>query len=97
MTFDAATRIWRGRECLAVEDLVNEGIWPAVGNNAIDGKAVLLGITWKPTPGGVFTRFHISDIWLDDEAMQNATLRQTETHKAFMREVTRQFRSVNQR
>jgi hypothetical protein len=33
----------------------------------------------------VFTRFHISDIWLDDDAMQNATHHQTETHKAFMR------------
>ncbi len=44
-----------------------------------------LGITWKPTPGGVFTRLHISDIWLDAAAMQNATQHQTETHKAFIR------------
>jgi hypothetical protein len=29
--------------------------------------------------------FHISDIWLDAAAMQNATQHQTETHKAFMR------------
>ena len=33
---------------------------------------LLLGITWKPTPGGVFTRFHISDIWLDEAALQRA-------------------------
>jgi hypothetical protein len=33
----------------------------------------------------VFTRFHISDIWLDDAAMQNAVQHQTETHKAFIR------------
>ena len=45
----------------------------------------MLGFTWKPTLGGVFTRFHVSDIWLDDAAVQNAALRQTETHKAFMR------------
>jgi hypothetical protein len=45
----------------------------------------MLGITWKPTPGGVFTRFHISDIWLDDAAMQNAARHQTEVHKAVMR------------
>ena len=72
MTFDAATRIWRGRECLGIEDLIAEGIWPASGKKSLDGQAVLLGITWKPTPGGVFTRFHISDIWLDDAAMQRA-------------------------
>ena len=85
MTFDGATRIWRGRECLGVEDLITEGIWPASGKKSLDGQAVLLGITWKPTPNGVFTRFHISDIWLDDTAMQRAAHTQTETHKAFIR------------
>ena len=85
MTFDAATRIWRGRERLGVGDLIDEGIWPASGKKSLDGQPVLLGITWKPTPDGVFTRFHISDIWLDDIAMQRATQNQTETHKAFIR------------
>ena len=85
MTFDGATRIWRGRECLGVEDLITEGIWPASGKKSLDGQAVLLGITWKPTPSGVCTRFHISDIWLDDTAMQRAAHTQTETHKAFIR------------
>ena len=33
----------------------------------------------------IFTRFHISDIWLDDVAMQRAARNQTETHKAFIR------------
>jgi hypothetical protein len=85
MTFDAAIRIWRGRECLGVKDLVDEGSWPASGKKNLDRQAVLLGITWKPTPSGVFTRFHISDIWLDDTAMQRAVHNQTETHKAFIR------------
>ena len=85
MTFDAATRIWRGRECLAIEDLIAEGIWPADGKKSLDGQAVLLGITWKPTPDGVFTRFHISDIWLDDVAIERSAHQQTETHKAFIR------------
>lgn len=85
MTFDAATRIWRGRESLAVEDLVAEGIWPTEGKKSLDGQAVMLGITWKPTPDGIFTRFHISDIWLDESAMQRAARSQTETHKAFIR------------
>ncbi|WP_395736594.1 hypothetical protein [Prosthecobacter sp.] len=85
LTFDAATRIWRGRECLSVADLVAEGLWPASGKKSLDGQAVQLGITWRPTPDGIFTRFHISDLWLDDSAMQRATLVQTETHKAFIR------------
>ncbi|HSI16102.1 MAG TPA: hypothetical protein VK961_28895 [Chthoniobacter sp.] len=69
MTFDAATRVWRGRECLGIGELIAEGAWPAEGKKSLGGQAVLLGITWKPTLGGVFTRFHISDIWLDDAAM----------------------------
>ncbi|WP_113961485.1 hypothetical protein [Roseimicrobium gellanilyticum] len=85
LSFDAATRIWRGRECLEISDLIAEGAWPASGKKLLNGQAVLLGITWKPTLGGVFTRFHISDIWLDDASMQRAAKNQTETHKAFIR------------
>ncbi len=85
LTFDAATRIWRGRECLRIEHLTTDGIWPAEGKKALNGQSVQLGISWKPTPGGVFTRFHISDIWLDNDAMQNAAQHQIETHKAFIK------------
>ncbi|MFO0903771.1 MAG: hypothetical protein U0939_12265 [Pirellulales bacterium] len=85
LTFDAATRIWRGRERLSVEDLVAEKIWSQEGKQSLGGQAVLLGLTWRPTPDGVFTRFHISDVWLDDAAMQRAARNQTETHKAFIR------------
>ena len=85
LSFDAATRVWRGRESLRIEHLITEGAWPAEGKKALDGQAVMLGISWKPTLGGVFTRFHISDIWLDDAAMQNAAQQQTEVHKAFIR------------
>lgn len=85
LTFDAATRIWRGRECLGIADLIAEGAWPAEGKKSLGGQAVLLGFTWKPTPDGIFTRFHISDIWLDDAAMQRAAHNQSETHKVFIR------------
>ncbi|QDU98961.1 M14 family metallopeptidase [Lignipirellula cremea] len=85
MTFDAATRIWRGRELLGIEDLIADGVWPDAGKKSLDGQEVLLGITWKPTTGDVFTRFHISDIWLDETALQRAAQQQTETHKAFIR------------
>lgn len=85
MTFDAATRFWRGRECLGIEDLIAEGQWPAEGKKSLGGQTVLLGITWKPTPGGIFTRFHVSDIWLDEAAMTRAAHHQAEVHKAFIR------------
>lgn len=89
LTFDAATRIWRGRERIRVADLVAEEAWPASGKEQLGGQAVLLGITWMPAPGdglsGAFTQFHISDIWLDDDATQNAAHFQTETHKTFIR------------
>jgi hypothetical protein len=85
MTFDAATRIWRGRERLGIDDLIAEKIWPAEGKKSLGGQPVLLGVTWKPTPGGIFTQFHISDIWLDDVAMQRSASNQTEVHKAFIR------------
>jgi len=85
MTFDDATRIWRGRECLAIEDLIAEGAWPAKDKKSLGNQAVLLGLTWKPTLGGIFSRFHISDIWLDDDAMQRSTNNQTKAHKAFVR------------
>lgn len=85
MTFDAATRIWRGRECLGIQDLIDEGLWPAEGKQSLDGKQVWLGVTWKPTPSSIFTRFHISDIWIDEAAVQQARRQQTEVHKAFIR------------
>lgn len=89
LTFDAGTRIWRGRERIRVADLVADETWPASGKKQLGGQTVLLGITWKPAPGdglsGAFTQFHISDIWLDDDAIRNAAQFQTEIHKAFIR------------
>lgn len=85
LTFDAATRIWRGRQFLSVQDLIRERTWPSNGPKTLENLPVFLGITWKPTPGSVFTRFHVSDIWLDTPAMRRATAQQNETHKAFIR------------
>ncbi len=51
MTFDAATRIWRGRERLGIEEVIAEGAWPAEGKKS-------LGNIWKPTLDGVFTRLY---------------------------------------
>jgi hypothetical protein len=85
LTFDAGTRIWRGREKLALEDFVAEGAWPAEGKKPLSGQPVFLGICWKPTPDGIFTRFHVADIWLDDAALDRAARGQAEVHKAFVR------------
>ena len=85
LTFDAATRFWRGREKLSAQDLIAEKTWPTNGKKALKDQIVLLGIIWKPTPSGVFMQFHISDIWLDDIALQRATQNQIETHKTFIK------------
>ena len=79
LTFDGATRIWRGREALSVADLVAEG------KKSLDGQPLQLGLTWKPCPDGIFLRLHISDIWLDDASLQRSAQNQAETHKAFIR------------
>jgi hypothetical protein len=89
MTFDSATRIWRGSERIGVARMVADAAWPASGKKKLGGQPVHLGITWKPAPGeglgGAFTRFHISDIWLDEAAIEQAAQFQTETHKGFIR------------
>ncbi len=85
LTYDSATRFWKGREKLSVRDVVADGLWPESGKQEMNNLTVLLGLTWKPTPSGVFTRFHVSDVWLDDTAMERAAATQTETHKAFIR------------
>ncbi len=85
LSFDQATRIWRGRERLTITELIAEGKWPATGKKSLGGQAVLLNLSWKPTAGGIFRRYHVTDIWLDDEASQRAAALQVENHKAFMR------------
>ncbi len=88
MTIDAATRIWRGREKLGIEDLVAEGVWPAGGKRSLEGQVVHLGISWKPAgtwARRVGNRRHISDIWLDETAIQRATQHQTEAHRELIR------------
>jgi len=89
MTFDSATRIWRGRESIRISDLIEEKVWPAKGKKELSDQPVLLGITWKPAPGdglsGAFTRFHISDIWLDDQSIEHAAYFQTQKNNHFIR------------
>jgi hypothetical protein len=88
MSIDAATRFWRGREQLGLADLIAEGLWPADGMKSLGGQVVHLGITWKPDghwERRVGNRLHISDIWLDETAMQRATQQQVEVHRELVR------------
>jgi hypothetical protein len=85
LTLDATTRVWRGRERVGIDEMISEGAWPAEGKKALEGQNVLLGISWIPTPDGIFTRFHISDIWLDEPSMEHAAKHQSERHKASIR------------
>jgi len=84
-TIDKTTRFWRRKEHLHLNDLIEEKVLPENGIQSLNEQAVLLGISWKPTPGGVFKRFHISDVWLDEIAMERASRIQNETHKTFVK------------
>ncbi|MCM8537952.1 MAG: hypothetical protein NE334_18565 [Lentisphaeraceae bacterium] len=83
-TLDAATRIWRGRELLTPAEMFVDGLWPSEGKKSLKDQAVLLGLNFKPTPDGIFTRFHVTDIWLDDKSTERAAQKQREVHKAFI-------------
>ena len=88
MTLDEGTRIWRGSECLGIADMVAEGAWPAEGKKALGGQSVFLGLTWLPAgtwENRVENQFHLTDLWLDDTAMQRSISQQTGVHKALIR------------
>ncbi len=88
MTLDEGTRIWRGRECLSLMDLVAEGAWPAEGKKGLEGQPVLLGLSWLPAgtwENRVENQFHLTDIWLDETAMERCTHLQTGLHKSLIR------------
>ena len=54
MTFDAATRIWRGREFLGVEEMITDGEWPASGKKIWKTKPSCSGSPGSP-PRAVFS------------------------------------------
>jgi hypothetical protein len=88
MTLDDATRIWQGRECLGLKDLVSSGAWPAEGKKALGGQPVHIGLTWLPAgtwENRVENQFHLTDIWLDDLSIQRCAERQTGLHKSLIR------------
>ncbi|MGC6444102.1 MAG: hypothetical protein ACON4H_15720 [Rubripirellula sp.] len=85
MTIDSATRIWRGRERLTLQEWAQENQWEENREFELSDLRVQLGIVWKPTPEGIFTRFHVSDIWLDELSLERSRDLQVEVHKQFIR------------
>jgi len=87
MTIDATTRFWRGSERLRLADMIAKEGWPDSGTKSLGDQPAWLGLTWQPVSSWVnsFTQFHVSDVWLDESAMQLATQDQSTVHKAFIR------------
>ena len=68
--------------------VIAEGLWPAEGKKSLGGQVVHLGIAWKPAghwERRVGNRLHISDIWLDEAAMQRAKEHQIKVHQELIR------------
>lgn len=78
LTIDGATRIWRGRELLGLDDLISAGTWPKSGKQGFESLAVQLGLAWHPRY--LYQQFHVSDLWLDEAAMKVAADRQRGRH-----------------
>ncbi|MCA8986853.1 MAG: hypothetical protein KDA78_04395 [Planctomycetaceae bacterium] len=78
LTIDGSTRIWRGRELLGMNDLIAEGLWPAEGVKAFENQPAQLALTWHPRY--LYQEFHVSDLWLDNQAMEVAAERQRQRH-----------------
>lgn len=89
LTVDSTTHFWLGREKLFLTDMISEGLWPESGKKPLGNELVYLGLSWQPIAEGwgdgiPFNRYHISDIWLDDEAVKRAQDHQTEVHKELL-------------
>ncbi len=78
LTLDHSTRVWRGRELLGIDDLVKDGSWPAKGTKKFTDQAVHLALAWHPKY--LYQRFHVSDIWLDEKAMNVSSERVRQRH-----------------
>lgn len=78
LTIDGSTRIWRGRELLGLSDLMADGTWPAQGRRDFSGLPIQLSLTWHARY--LYQQFHVSDIWLDEAAMNVAIERQRQRH-----------------
>jgi hypothetical protein len=68
--------------------MIADGTWPAEGRKSLGGQPVMLGLTWLPAgtwENRVENQFHLTDLWLDDTAMQRSVSHQTGVHKSLIR------------
>ncbi|OUT61514.1 MAG: hypothetical protein CBB71_04080 [Rhodopirellula sp. TMED11] len=78
LTIDGSTRIWRGRELLGMQDLIDQADWPKSGTMDLQGVAVQMSLAWHPRY--LYQQFHVNDLWLDEAAMAVAAERQRQRH-----------------
>ena len=62
---DNSTRVWKGKEFASLADIQ-------------PGQTVQVNLTWDPNWG--YGKFHLLDIWLDEQALQVAAEAQRQTH-----------------
>jgi hypothetical protein len=83
VTIDASTRIWRGRELLGIDDLIDEGTWLENAQTKDGAQSVQVGLTWHPRY--LYQQFHVADLWLDEAATEVARERQRQRHIRYIR------------
>lgn len=62
---DKSTRVWQGKEFAGLEDIK-------------PGQTVQVNLTWDPNWG--YGKFHVLDVWLDQQALEVAAEVQRQTH-----------------
>jgi hypothetical protein len=83
ITIDNSTRIWRGKELLGIDDLINEGLWKEGEKNAMNDLSVQINLTWHPRY--LYQEFHAADLWLNEQAIKNTKERQRQKNVRFIR------------
>lgn len=67
---DKSTRVWKGKEFASLDDVQ-------------PGQTVQLNLTWDPNWG--YGKFHVLDLWLDNQALKVAAELQRQTHIRYQR------------
>ena len=83
ITIDNSTRIWRGKELLGIDDLIEEGFWKENQKNPMNDLSAQINLTWHPRY--LYQEFHASDLWLDKQAIASTKERQGQKNVRFIR------------
>jgi hypothetical protein len=67
---DRSTRVWKGKVFAGLEDIQ-------------PGQVVQVNLTWDPNWG--YGKFHVLDLWLDEQAIEVAAETQRQTHLRYQR------------